>query len=426
MKQVFHILIVVLFVTKSFSQIGIGTTTPHHSSILEVNSTNKGFLPPRLNLAQKLAIQNPAQGLIIYNLDYHCLEFYVGNDAWKSLGGCDFSKNFTFLEVIKYNGHSIIDSLGMTYYKEILPLTSTIEIKFTALEAKPFSFSGIHSASGIKYALDGNAQVGENTIALLPNEIEMNFEGVANITLVGADNSLLLQPRIDVKSLSANSWTESVDFQTIEIFADYDNNSNTNFTSNIWMDRNLGAFKVADSKGDRLSYGSLFQWGRKADGHEIIVTKGGDSSISVGYNKTTSTQSDNPNDALFITSNTDPKDWRLNQNGNLWQGVNGVNNPCPVGYRIPTSEELSAIQRKDNLPSSTSPVNSELKLPFAGVRSNVTGEITGPNNQLAIWSSTEGMGQNGTDNLYLLSFPFGNPIFSTFRAQATSVRCIKN
>ncbi len=35
-------------------------------------------------------------------------------------------------------------------------------------------------------------------------------------------------------------------------------------------------------------------------------------------------------------------DWRSPQNDNLWQGVNGINNPCPSGYRLPTEAELEA------------------------------------------------------------------------------------
>ena len=37
----------------------------------------------------------------------------------------------------------------------------------------------------------------------------------------------------------------------------------------VWMDRNLGAFRVAQSEDDYQAYGWLYQWGRLADGHEI-------------------------------------------------------------------------------------------------------------------------------------------------------------
>ena len=53
-----------------FAQTGIGTTTPHASAKLEVNSNNKGFLPPRIALTgtnDVTTIASPATGLVIYN-----------------------------------------------------------------------------------------------------------------------------------------------------------------------------------------------------------------------------------------------------------------------------------------------------------------------------------------------------------------------
>jgi hypothetical protein len=52
------------------AQTGIGTTTPHASAKLEVNATNKGFLPPRVSLSgtnDVSTITSPATGLVIYN-----------------------------------------------------------------------------------------------------------------------------------------------------------------------------------------------------------------------------------------------------------------------------------------------------------------------------------------------------------------------
>jgi len=53
----------------SFAQIGIGTTSPHPSAEVDVNSSDKGFLVPRLTTLQRDAISNPSPGLIIYNTD---------------------------------------------------------------------------------------------------------------------------------------------------------------------------------------------------------------------------------------------------------------------------------------------------------------------------------------------------------------------
>ncbi len=45
--------------------VGIGTSTPNQSSILELNANNRGFLPPRLTTTQRNAITAPAEGLVI-------------------------------------------------------------------------------------------------------------------------------------------------------------------------------------------------------------------------------------------------------------------------------------------------------------------------------------------------------------------------
>ena len=62
-----------------------GQGAPHPSANLELQDTLRGFLPPRLTTAQRNAIQNPAEGLQIYNTDNHCMEFYRGQTlGWYS------------------------------------------------------------------------------------------------------------------------------------------------------------------------------------------------------------------------------------------------------------------------------------------------------------------------------------------------------
>ncbi|MCK5839386.1 MAG: hypothetical protein KAG99_06025 [Bacteroidales bacterium] len=66
-------------------QVGIGIDTVNSSAILEINSQNRGMLPPRLTIAQRDAIPNPAAGLLIYNTDDNCMNFYNGI-AWMGFG----------------------------------------------------------------------------------------------------------------------------------------------------------------------------------------------------------------------------------------------------------------------------------------------------------------------------------------------------
>jgi hypothetical protein len=78
--------IVALFTMYSYAQVGIGTTNPHASSILDLTSTTQGFLVPRLTTSQRDVIVSPANGLMIYNITINCFQYYK-SAAWHSL--CD-------------------------------------------------------------------------------------------------------------------------------------------------------------------------------------------------------------------------------------------------------------------------------------------------------------------------------------------------
>jgi hypothetical protein len=63
--------------------VGINTTTPDASAILDIASNSKGMLIPRMSVAQRNAIASPANSLIIYNTTSRCLEIFTDN-AWQS------------------------------------------------------------------------------------------------------------------------------------------------------------------------------------------------------------------------------------------------------------------------------------------------------------------------------------------------------
>uniref|UniRef100_UPI0040476343 hypothetical protein n=1 Tax=Algoriphagus sp. TaxID=1872435 RepID=UPI0040476343 len=219
---------------------------------------------------------------------------------------------------------------------------------------------------------------------------------------------------------STNAWVKvaaGTDGQTLTFIGGKPVWSNNPFantvvskTGKIWMDRNLGATQVATSSTDAASYGDLYQWGRGADGHQIRTSG------------TTTTQTDAPGNGDFILAPSSPYDWRSSQNDNLWQGVNGVNNPCPSGYRLPTDAEWVAEHTSWISQNAAGAFASPLKLPMAGRRFYYSGDSSYTFGTYGgYWSSTV-----TSTTAYNLEFNSGNAYGnSSFRTRGLSVRCIK-
>ncbi|MEY4521437.1 MAG: hypothetical protein RIT10_622 [Bacteroidota bacterium] len=81
------VLVFSLFTSVSMAQVGIGTNTPAPSAQLDVTSTEKGFLPPRMTSAQRDLIATPATGLLIFQTDNTVGFYYYDGAAWVAFGG---------------------------------------------------------------------------------------------------------------------------------------------------------------------------------------------------------------------------------------------------------------------------------------------------------------------------------------------------
>ena len=184
-------------------------------------------------------------------------------------------------------------------------------------------------------------------------------------------------------------------------------------TGKTWMDRNLGAAQAATSSTDANSYGDLYQWGRAADGHQCR-----NSSTTITLSST-----NQPGHGDFITSSSSADyDWRSSQNDNLWQGVNGTNNPCPSGYRLPTYAELDAEHDSWSSDDAAGAFASPLKLPLAGYRFDSNGSLDDVGSSGNYWSSAV----IGVSANYLEFSSNYADMYDNVRGYASSVRCLKD
>ncbi|PLX25282.1 MAG: hypothetical protein C0599_00935 [Salinivirgaceae bacterium] len=183
-------------------------------------------------------------------------------------------------------------------------------------------------------------------------------------------------------------------------------------TGKIWMEKNLGAAQVATSSNDSDAYGDLYQWGRGTDGHESRTSA----------TTTTVSTTDDPGHGDFILHSIYPGGWRDVINDDYWQGVDGINNPCPDGYRVPTEAEWIAEYQSWSSADSYGAFGSPLKLTKGGYRHYDDGILEYVGATGFYWTSNViGSGAR------FLRFAYNHVgIYSYNRANGMSVRCIKD
>ena len=186
-----------------------------------------------------------------------------------------------------------------------------------------------------------------------------------------------------------------------------------------WATRNLDAGgKFVENLED---YGALYQWGRKADGHESRTSA----------TTTTLATTDTPGHSDFILTSSSPYDWRSPQNEFLWNSgteiapVKTANDPCPAGWRVPTQTELASLGDGEWQTTPAGRIFSDgsntLFLPAAGYHSANSSALYNVGSNGAYWSST--VNSTNAYNFYFSSSSV-SATDNDDRGLGFSVRCV--
>lgn len=141
-------LLVITFTSILKAQIGVGTTSPHESAILEVQSSDKGFLLPRLSIANRNSIKAPTNGLMIYCKNC-CTEGTISvynGSSWDNLPNCSITEDDDFDGVprphdIDWDNDGIINSLEIHTIDSTTLLTENMFHLENITNGKPETFT---------------------------------------------------------------------------------------------------------------------------------------------------------------------------------------------------------------------------------------------------------------------------------------------
>lgn len=479
------------------AQVGIGTTNPDASAALDVDVSSlpatgkKGFLPPRMDNAQRGTITSPVPGLTIYNTEANCLQWYDGSFWYDGCSGSEapdpLPENITLEQVATYYiasaddtdyldgsgnvpnntteaqlpGGTEDEADGATTETAIdiqgtLTTTGvTINIPYEVFNAPttlpafeqtitiPAEYTEDGVATDVKFSYPEQTSLGIGT-GVVPATLQavgtdLNVIKFDYNSGLGADYLGFLLGKFVYALDSAGTYADlevrgtpgHLDKNIGDGVHDFVYLPVTGPSGKTWLNLNLGAdyanindaafdpTQQATEEDDFRAYGSLFQWGRVADGHEIVDWTGPSSGDETASVSTTSSNPEPNNGGKIISTNN----WYVGSSpapDDLWQeGTKTTYDPCPLGYRVPSEAEIVAEKNQGNWGNQVDAYNSTLRLTTSGWRNNggnIKDEFVG-----YLWSSTT----SGTTNAR--RFRFNSAGFNIEgRSDAFPIRCIKH
>src|SRR5690606_6858800 len=276
----------------SQAQVGIGNTNPAASSMLDITSTEKGFLVPRMTTAQRIAIPTPANSLLVYDTNLESFFHFdatPGPGSWVKINStANERNNYKLVKSVA----DLAPELTAGGNRYLLTPTTFYEINGTITLTAPIDLNNAY-VSG----LDAN----EDVLSFPGGTV---FEGstggsIRNITIKGArafnisgpgiatPTSLLIQNTIvDGMTTSVGSisglglyFGNIVQFMNNANGITYNNIGNLLLNNQAWMDTNNGIFERLTGSFGLVEKVSGFS---TVDGSDVALDVSGNPAVGNG------------------------------------------------------------------------------------------------------------------------------------------------
>jgi len=462
------------------AQVTVGGTTPDPSAVVDMQSTDKGFLWPRQSTSERNAISSPATGLIIFNTNTLCIEINQGTPAvpqWEQVQcrtGIISSLNCAGASVtgltinIPYTGGNggVYDaqsaaSTGITGLSATLPAGNYADVAGSlswlvsgvpsgsvtatfSLSSGGFSCSVPFSVvAGSISALDcaGSTTTGTLTSGQAASGVSASvpytggnggFHSGQTVTSTGVTGL--------TATLSAGGLNSGAGTLTYTVSGTPSSDGTASFALSIGgqtctLNMTVASPPVCRAKVNATDYRNFMCYNLGAASTSVDpFTPTWE--INGGY-----WQWGRSAEAAAGPTATDPKDgavsgWNTTNaaNGSWADGTKTVNDPCPAGYRVPTKAQWDGVVDNNTLTTvgtfNYSETNygaglrfgDQLMLPAVGYRDFYDGTLYDRGSNGLYWSSTEIESQGA----WHLIFSSNASTYDLVRTTGYSIRCIED
>jgi len=386
----------------------IGGANGDASAILDLQSSSKGLLIPRMTSTERSAIAGPAAGLMIYNTTLSCIEINIGSSSspdWLCLAGAGKVAS--------------LDCSGAVQTGSLVPGTAasgvSVALNYTGGNGNNYGGQTVTSTgvTGLTATLGPGTFAGSGGSLTYTISGTPSAAGTASFALVVGGQSCTLSLTVAAAQPVCSAFVASG-------------------VSKIFMCHNLGANTSADPFTPSWELnGNYYQWGRNPTcfGRDGIDGANPCTSPVYGAAAPWGNTTGNDNAGAITGWSTTPA-----ANGAWADGSKTVNDPCPAGFRIPTAAQWTGVINATLNPrtfigsftggttnySSGIQFGSSLFLPAAGFRGNSNGTLFLRGSDGYYWGSGAS-GSNGQSLVFVSSIAVTSV---SNRNSGFSLRCI--